>query len=193
MSRLKIAPSFFVLSPVRGGETYSRKEKCSRLYQQNVCVVNVLPLFTPVPGFPSSHCAGMRSPGSNKPSHLWNVPRGCAFLAFHVCAHLRTSALFAFTRFPPPPPSPGRPPIHYPPALILLAGRVGGPDPAARSALAVADVCKASVCEVKLGDMRKERRPSFEPVSERVKQGSPIIAAISALFVFEASRALGLY
>lgn len=47
--------------------------------------------------------------------------------------------------------------------------------------------------EVKLGDMRKERRPSFEPVSEHVKQGSPIIAAISALFVFEASWALGLY
>lgn len=84
----------------------------------------------------------MRSPGSNNPFHLWNVPRGCVFLAFQVCAHLCTSALFGFTRFPPPPPSPGRPPIHYPPALILLAGPVGGPEPAARSALAVADVCK---------------------------------------------------
>lgn len=182
MSRLKIAPSFFVLSPVRGGETYSRIRMPSFVSTERVC------------GKRSSTVhAGMHSPGSNKPSHLWNVPRGCVFLAFHVCAHLCTSALFAFTRFPPPPPSPGRPPIHYPPALILLAGRVGGPEPAARSALAVADVCKASVCEVKLGDMRKERRPSFEPVSERVKQGSPIIAAISALFVFEASRALGLY
>lgn len=133
----------------------------------------------------------MRSPGSNKPSHLWNAGVfSWRSTSARICAHLHFLLLLVS---PPPPPSPGRPPIHYPPALILLAGRVGGPEPAARSALAVADACEASVCEVKLGDMRKERRPSFEPVSERVKQGSPIIAAISALFVFEASRALGLY
>lgn len=157
---------------------------------ERVCVVNVLPQFTPVPGFPSSHSAGMRSPGSNKPSHLWNVPRGCAFLAFHICAHLHFSLLLVSRHLRPPP---GVHPFIIHQHSSFWQGGWEGRSTAARSALAVADVCEASVCEVKPGAVRKERRPSLEPVSERVKQGSPIIAAISALFVFEASRALGLH
>lgn len=153
MPRLEIAPSFLFCRSSEA-EKHTVEKECSRLNQQNVRVVNALPQFTPVPRFPRSHSAGMRSPGSNQPSHLWNVPRGCVFLALHLCAHLWTSALFGFTHFPPPPPSPGGPPIHYPPALILFAGPVGGSGPAAGSARANADVREASVGQVKLGDMR---------------------------------------
>lgn len=100
-----------------------------------------------------------------------------------VCAHLHFLVLYSLAATSTLPPASTH---SLSTGTHPFSGVVEGPGLAAGLARAVTDVCEESV---KLGDLRTERRSSFEAGGERVKQGSPIIVAISALFVYEASWA----